>query len=149
MIWKWEYLSQFKIWKYLRFETCIWSTTNKLKKHEKEYQILHARFTLILWLSRLLLFFAELNESFNIFQVFLITYKSETCKNICLVEIGKYVLLKSYLLIWELAPTRIFKLFPANIWILKFFFLMVFATKMILDNTYWLLIVEYLWFFLM
>ena len=32
-----------------------------------------------------------------------------------------------------------FKLFPANIWIFKFFFLIDFAIKMLLDNTYGLL----------
>ena len=35
-----------------------------------------------------------------------------------------------------LAPGKDFKLFSANIWILKFFFLMVFDIKMVLDNTY-------------
>ena len=34
---------------------------------------------------------------------------------------------------------KYFKLFPANIWIFKFFFLVVFAIKMLLDNTYALL----------
>ena len=42
-------------------------------------------------------------------------------------------------LIWELAPRQIFKLFPANIWIFKFFFLMILAIKIILDYTYGLL----------
>ena len=32
-----------------------------------------------------------------------------------------------------------FKLFPANIWIFKFFFLLVFAIKMLLDKPYGLL----------
>ena len=37
---------------------------------------------------------------------------------------------KGALLIWELAPAQIFNLFPANIWILKFFFLTIFTIKM-------------------
>ena len=41
------------------------------------------------------------------------------------------------ILIWELALTLIFKMFPANIWILKFLFYHgFFATKMSLDNIY-------------
>ena len=40
-----------------------------------------------------------------------------------------------------------FIVFPANIWIFKFFFLMVFALKMILDNTYGLLnLLEVYWY---
>ena len=48
-------------------------------------------------------------------------------------------------IIWDLALTQIFNLFPANIWILKWFFLVIFAIKMSLDNTYGLLnILEFL-----
>ena len=42
-------------------------------------------------------------------------------------------------LISKLAPTHIFKLFPANIWIFKFFIIMILAVKMCLDNTYGLM----------
>ena len=47
------------------------------------------------------------------------------------------VIITKVVLIWELALRQIFKLFPANIWILKLFFLMVFAIKMTLDNIPW------------
>ena len=40
---------------------------------------------------------------------------------------------------WNLESGHEFKLFPANIWIFKLVFLMVFAIKMLLDYTYWLL----------
>ena len=40
---------------------------------------------------------------------------------------------------WDLESGHEFKLFPANIWIFKLVFLMVFAIKMLLDYTYWLL----------
>ena len=39
-------------------------------------------------------------------------------------------------IIWEPACNHDFNVFPANIWIFKFFFLLVFAIKMLLDNTY-------------
>ena len=42
-------------------------------------------------------------------------------------------------LIWELEPTQIFKLFPANSWILKLSFLKIFAINIILDDIYGLL----------
>ena len=41
-------------------------------------------------------------------------------------------------LISKSAPTHVFKLFPANIWIFKLF-IMILAVKMCLDNTYVLL----------
>ena len=42
-------------------------------------------------------------------------------------------------LIWEPALNQEFTGFPAKIWIFKFFFLMVFAIKMFLNNAYGLL----------
>ena len=47
--------------------------------------------------------------------------------------------LKSNLFQNRHAPTHIFKLFPANIWIFKFFIIMMLAVKMCLDNNYGLL----------
>ena len=40
---------------------------------------------------------------------------------------------------WDLEWGHNFKLFTTNIWIFKFFFLIDFAIKMLLDNTYGLL----------
>ena len=48
-------------------------------------------------------------------------------------------LVTKVVIIWKTAPTQIFKLFPANIWILEVFFLMIFAIKLILNDTYGLL----------
>ena len=42
-------------------------------------------------------------------------------------------------LIWEPALNQEFTGFPTNIWIFKFFFLLVFAIKMLLDNNYGLM----------
>ena len=52
---------------------------------------------------------------------------------------GKKALQSKVKLISKPAPTHIFKLFPANIWIFKFFIIMILAVKMCLDNTYGLL----------
>ena len=42
-------------------------------------------------------------------------------------------------LIWEPEWRHDFNVFPAKFWIFKFFFLMIFAIKMLLDNIYGLL----------
>ena len=57
--------------------------------------------------------------------------------NVCIMCKGSFS--------WDLFSGHKFKLFPANIWILKFFFLMVFAIKMILENIYGLLNSEPPW----
>ena len=50
-----------------------------------------------------------------------------------------YSMRSKVVLIWEPEWRHDFNVFPAKFWIFKFFFLMIFAIKMLLDNIYGLL----------